>query len=73
MLASAPLSEEACRFYAAELALALGYIHEQGIVHRDVRPENVLLNAAVACGSESCWCLCVSLVSALLPPLLRVF
>ncbi|KAK2744245.1 hypothetical protein FQN57_004330 [Myotisia sp. PD_48] len=38
-------TEEAVRFWAAELSCALRYIHSQGIVHRDLKPDNVLLDS----------------------------
>jgi len=37
------LSEAATRFFAAELVLAVGAVHQLGYIHRDLKPDNLLL------------------------------
>lgn len=39
-----PFSESQARLYVSEIALALGHLHSLGIVYRDIKLENLLLD-----------------------------
>ncbi|KAH9259335.1 hypothetical protein BASA81_002378 [Batrachochytrium salamandrivorans] len=38
------LSESACRFISGELVLAVRHVHSHGVLHRDIKLENLLLD-----------------------------
>lgn len=44
LVSNKKLSVDAARFYGAEVLLALEHMHSFNIVHRDVRPENILID-----------------------------
>lgn len=46
---SRKFTEDRARFYAAEIFLALRFLHSHRLIHRDVKPENVVLDEQGHC------------------------
>lgn len=38
------LSEDVVKFYAAQICMAIGYLHSKSIMHRDLKLENILVD-----------------------------
>ena len=44
LAAEGRFSEERIKFYTAQIALALAYLHENNIMHRDLKLENIMID-----------------------------
>jgi serine/threonine protein kinase len=57
------LTDEQTQFYVAETIVAIDSIHKLGFIHRDIKPDNLLLDAKVSKfivinDGLNLWCIC---------------
>ena len=38
------IDEERAKFYAIQVAMAIGHLHDKKIIYRDLKPENILMD-----------------------------
>lgn len=48
-LENGAFSEKICRHYFKQLLMGVHYLHSNGICHRDMKPENILLDEEYNC------------------------